>query len=151
LRTGLLRDQEQAEHDREVDDRRAGTNGDHTCQRALDRRQQVQQAEDAGNGQRHGEKLGRAEFVEALRARPIQDQVAAGDEEAEQERQPGEGAAGDQGYDARGRVALAEVGEHIQRGDDANEDDRPEIDGGVAADETEDQVFAGVADRPSLP
>ena len=77
--------------------------------------------------------------------------MAAGDEETEQERQSGEGAAGDQGYDARGRVALAEVGEYIETGDDAKEDDRPEIDGGVAAEEKEDQVFAGVADRPSLP
>ena len=75
--------------------------------------------------------------------------MAAGDQEAEQQREPAECTTGDEGYDPGGRVALAEVGEHIEGGDDAKKDNRPEIDGGVAANEKQDQVFAGVA--PPLP
>ncbi len=76
--------------------------------------------------------------------------MAPGDEQAEEEREPGERGAGDEGHDPRGRVALAEVGEHVQRGDDAKENNRPEIDAGVAASQKKDQVFAGVAGPPLL-
>ena len=61
--------------------------------------------------------------------------MAARDEEAEQQREPAECATGDEGYDPRRRVAFAEVGEHIEGGDDAEKDNRPEIDGGVTVNE----------------
>src|SRR4029077_12779687 len=78
----------------------------------------------------------------------IQQEVARAHQQAEQQRKPGERRAGDERYDARGRVALAEVGEHIEAGDDPDENDRPEVEDGVAVDGEENQVFGGVAGPP---
>jgi hypothetical protein len=50
--------------------------------------------------------------------------VARGNQQAKQQSKPRKRGAGDEGNDPRGRVAFAEVGENIQAGDDAKEDDR---------------------------
>src|SRR4029077_10829640 len=121
---------------------------DHPRDSPLDRCPQVQEAEAARNHQGNGEKLGRSELVRGLPPVLIQQEVARAHQQAEQQRKPGERRAGDERYDARGRVALAEVGEHIEAGDDPDENGRPEVEDGVAVDGEEDQVFGGVAGPP---
>lgn len=76
--------------------------------------------------------------------------MAATDQEAEEQREACQGRSRDKGNDPRGRVALPKVGEQVESGDDAEQNDRPEVDGRVAADEQESQVFAGVVGAAPL-
>jgi len=47
-------------------------------------------------------------------------------------------------------IALADIGEHVEAGHDPDEDDRPEVEDGVAVEEQENQVFAGVVGAAPL-
>ena len=66
-------------------------------------------------------------------------------QEANQQRQSGQDAARDQRQDAGGREPFAEVGEDVKAGDDPEDDNRRDVERGVAARGQERQVFAGDA------
>ena len=57
---------------------------------------------------------------------------------------------GDQRNHPDRSAALTKVGEHVEGGDDSNTDDQLDVAGYVAANEQENQVFAGVDGRPPL-
>jgi len=69
------------------------------------------------------------------------------DEDADQQRDGGQRAAGDEGQGAGGGVALAEVGQYVEADDDADDGDRQDVEPDVAAGDDRRQVFAGAAGR----
>jgi len=69
-------------------------------------------------------------------------------EEAEHQSNAGQDPARDQRQDAGGRGPFAEVGEDIEAGEDAEDDNRRDVQRGIAGREEMDQVFAGVVGAP---
>jgi len=69
-------------------------------------------------------------------------------QQAEDQSDAGQDPARDQRQDAGGRGPFAEVGEDVEAGDDAEDDDRRDIEREIAGREEVDQVFAGVAGAP---
>src|SRR5437868_14642522 len=66
---------------------------------------------------------------------------------ADHQGQPGQAASGNQGERARRWISLAEIGEHVEADDDAEDADREQVGCQVGARQETDQVFAGVDDR----
>lgn len=73
-----------------------------------------------------------------------------GNQQADEQRQTGQDAAGDQRQDARSGEAFAEVREDVKAGDDAEDDDGRDVERGIPARGQERQVFAGDDGTPPL-
>ena len=133
-----------------MDDRGAGTNRDEPRHDALERKPEVEQTEGPGDRQRNAEQQGAAKLVGPLRACRVLQEVQDRDSEPDQQANPGQCSAHDQRGDSRIAVSLAEVGEYVETRDDAQDEDRQDVEPDVGSGGKNGQVFAGVV-APPLP
>src|SRR5438445_7639537 len=147
----LLGHEQKAEHDRQVIDRRPGPDRQEPRNGPLDGGPQEEQSEKTGGGEGKQRLFGLPEFGGRLAARGKGDELEQRADQSNQERKSRKDSAGNQRQDARCRVPLAEIGEHVERDDDADEGDDEEIGLEVARDDQERQAFAGGVDPWGLP
>ena len=90
-------------------------------------------------------------FVGGLPAGSEGEEVEQRSQQPDQQRESRQDAAGDQGEDARRRMPLAEIGEHVEGDDDADEGNDVEIGLEVRPDGQQRQDFAGGVGPWGLP